>query len=112
MLVIVLLGIYELVRHDVKPGLVSQFEFAAQQGFSSRLSHDYPKPLGMWQCEFGPAQRGIAGTQYLSNKRRESFNYVFFDFLVFSLFPHVNLEERAKHRAVIMTEDKEWREAC
>lgn len=51
-------GIYELVRHDVKPGLLSQFEHIAQQGMLRRLSYDYPKPVGMWYSDFGPSQRG------------------------------------------------------
>lgn len=60
----VAIGVYELVRHDLKPGLFSQLEYAVQQGFSSRLNMDYPKPIGMWQCEFGPAQRGMAELGY------------------------------------------------
>lgn len=49
---------YELVRHDVKAGLLSQFEHIAQEGMPSRLAFDYPKPVGMWYSEFGPGQIG------------------------------------------------------
>lgn len=78
-------SMYELVRHDVKAGLLSQFEHIAQEGMPSRLAFDYPKPVGMWYSEFGPGQ------------------------IAFSISPHVNLEERAKHRDEIMS-DPVWRE--
>ena len=55
---ILTVGIYELVRHDIKAGLLSQFEHVAQEGMPARLLYDYPKPMGMWYSEFGPSQRG------------------------------------------------------
>ena len=56
--IILTVGIYELVRHDIKAGLLSQFEHVAQEGMPARLLYDYPKPMGMWYSEFGPSQRG------------------------------------------------------
>lgn len=46
------------MRHDVKPGLLDQFEHVVQHGIPKRLNYDYPKPIGMWYSEFGPIQRG------------------------------------------------------
>jgi hypothetical protein len=51
-------GVYELVQHDVKPGLLSQFEQVIEHGFPARLKYDYPKPVGMWYTDIGPSQRG------------------------------------------------------
>ncbi len=126
-MVLVFSGIYELVRHDMKPGLIPQFEYTVQQGLPSRLSHDYPKPLGIWYSEFGPAQKGneiisqklvsffamtmqkteISSPQIHSN----TMTITPLCSLVFSLFPHENLEAREKHREVLMAE-QEWRETC
>ena len=76
-------GIYELVRHDMKPGLISELEYVAQQGLPSRMDMDYPKPLGMWQCEFGPTQSGIiiiiVGAEFVLQSQF-SFSFSFFDF--------------------------------
>jgi len=52
-------GVYELVRHDLKPGYLSQFEHIVQEGLPARLKYDYPKPLGMWYSDIGPGHRGM-----------------------------------------------------
>ena len=56
-------SLYELVRHDIKAGFLSQFEHVALEGMPARLLYDYPKPMGMWHSEFGPSQRGSRSMQ-------------------------------------------------
>ena len=46
-------GVYELVTHKVKPGMVPQLEHRMIQGLPARLAEDYPQALAMWYSEFG-----------------------------------------------------------
>lgn len=46
-------GVYELVTHTVKPGMMSQLEHRLQQGLPARLAEDYPQPLALWYSVFG-----------------------------------------------------------
>lgn len=100
-----MLGIYDLVTHGVKPGMVPQFEHILQERQPSSLELEYPKPLGMWYSEYGPGSTGD------SNDSLIVVDGWIFPPAVLSISPHKSFEEREKHRTAMM-DDVEWKEMC